>query len=286
MTDDGLALGAYLRARRDVVQPEEVGLFRDAGRRVAGLRRDEVARRAGISAEYYLRLEKGRSTRPSDQVLGSLAEALLLDDDARQYLFRLASGTRPVPSSPAAASAERVSRVLGQWIHTPAYVSDSNRDIVAANPLATILGFGGLAAGSNVLVSLFVGRMKQTLAEWEPMARSSVAGLRRDGDPASPRFREVLAELSTDADFRRMWARHDVSGPEDARITMVIAGVGEIGIDVQNFAIRSMPGYLLTVLSAPPDSPTGSLFERLAASVPAASGGGTSGDTQTAETAP
>ena len=267
MAVDVVALGAFLRARRDVVQPEEVGLFRDTGRRVAGLRRDEVARLAGISAEYYLRLEKGRSTRPSDQVLKSLAEALNMDPDSRQYLFRIASGTAAPAPLPAAESAERVAHVLSQWTHTPAYVSDSNRDIVASNPLATALGHGGLSAGSNVISDLFVGRMKNTLAEWEPMAQSSVAGLRRDADPASPRFQQLITALSADIDFARMWARHDVSGPEDARINMVIEKAGTVEIDVHNFAIRSMPGHLLTVLSAPPNSLTVKIFAALAASV-------------------
>jgi transcriptional regulator with XRE-family HTH domain len=267
MTVDVIALGAFLKARRDVVQPEDVGLFRDSGRRVAGLRRDEVARLAGISPEYYLRLEKGRSRRPSDQVLKSLAEALKLDPDARQYLFRIASGTAAPAPLPAAESAERVASVLSQWTHTPAYVSDSNRDIVAANPLATVLGHGGLSAGSNVVADLFIGRMKRTLAEWEPMALSSVAGLRRDADPASPRLKELVTSLSADPDFARMWARHDVSGPEDARIHMVIEGAGTVEIDAHNFAIRSMPGHLLTVLSAPPNSLTVKIFATLAASV-------------------
>jgi hypothetical protein len=85
---------------------------------------------------------------------------------------------------------------------------------VAANPLASILGHGGLSQGSNVVLDLFHPRMKATLAEWETMTRSAVATLRRDADPASPRLRELLRSLSPDPDFVRIWARHDVSGPE------------------------------------------------------------------------
>lgn len=266
MSEELLALGEFLRARRNVTPPEDVGLVREPRRRVPGLRRDEVARLAGISEQYYLRLEQGRNIRPSDQVLTTLARALRLDTDARQYLFRVASGDLPNPEPPAAESAERISRVLSQWTHTPAYVSDSNRDIVASNPLATNFGHGGLATGSNVVTDLFNDRMKSTLVEWEPMVRSTVAGLRRDANPFSPRLRELVGQLSAvDDDFVRLWARYDVSGPEDAHIHMLVENVGTIEIDVQNFTVRSMPGYLLTVLSAPPQSLTAVIFAQLAA---------------------
>jgi len=262
-----VVLGEFLRARRNVCQPEDAGIIRDPGRRVPGLRRDEVARLAGISAEYYLRLEQGRGNRPSEQVLNALARALGLDADSRAFMLRVASGDLPNPAPAAAESAERITRVLGHWTHTPAYVSDSNRDIVAANPLASVFGHGGLAAGSNVVLDLFNDRMKSTLVEWEAMTRSSVAGLRRDSDPFSPRLAELVTELSADPDFVRMWARYDVSGPEDAHIHLVVENVGTIEVEVQNFAVRSMPGYLLTVLSAPPQSLTATVFAHLAASL-------------------
>ncbi|SDZ43477.1 helix-turn-helix transcriptional regulator [Herbiconiux ginsengi] len=272
MSAELLALGKFLRARRNVCQPEDAGLFREPGRRVPGLRRDEVARLAGISEQYYLRLEQGRNIRPSDQVLNALARALGFDADTRQYMFRVASGDLPNPAPPATESADRIARVLSQWTHTPAYVSDSNRDIVASNPMATNFGHGGLAAGSNVVVDLFNDRMKKTLLEWEPMVRSTVAGLRRDANPFAPRLKELVEELSADADFVRIWNRYDVSGREDAHIHMVIENVGTIEIEVQNFAMRSMPGYLLTVLAAPPQSVTAVIFASLAASLTAPTG--------------
>jgi len=242
MADGSLVLGEFLRARRNVCQPEDVGIHREPRRRVPGLRRDEVARIAGISAEYYLRLEQGRGSRPSDQVLDALARALLLDADSRQYLFRIASGEVPSPLVPAAESADRIARLLGHWTHTPAYVADSNRDIVASNPLATAFGYGGLAAGSNVVLDLFDPRMKRILVEWEPMTRSALASLRRDADPSSPRLGQIIDELSADADFVRLWARHDVSGSEDASIHVLLEEVGAIEMEVQNFTVRSMPG--------------------------------------------
>ena len=113
MSAESRALAEFLRARRNVCQPEDEGIVREPGRRVPGLRRDEVARLAGISPDYYLRLEQGTSVRPSDQVLTALARALRLDADSRQYLLRVASGELPQPVKPDAESAERITRVLG-----------------------------------------------------------------------------------------------------------------------------------------------------------------------------
>ena len=269
MADGSLALGEFLRARRNVCQPEDVGIHRDPRRRVPGLRRDEVARIAGISAEYYLRLEQGRGSRPSDQVLNALARALLLDADSRQYLFRIASGDIPSPVVPDAESAERIARLLGHWTHTPAYVSDSNRDIVAANPLATVLGHGGLSAGSNVVLDLFVPRMKRTVTEWELMTRAALAGLRRDADPSSPRLRQIIDELSGARTSRRLWSRYDVSGREDARIHVVVDGSAPSRSSWRTSRSAACR-VTSTVLSAPPKSAAAIVFSSLAASLRAA----------------
>ena len=102
------------------------------------------------------------------------------------------------------------------------------------------------------------------------MASSALAGLRRDADRSSPRLRQIIDELSGDPDFLRLWTRHDVSGSEDACIHVMLEEVGSIEIDVQNLTVRSMPGYLLTVLSAPPKSAAAIVFSSLAASLRAA----------------
>ncbi len=272
MSDSLNAVGRYVRARRDVVQPEDVGLTRQPGRRVPGLRREEVAELAGISAEYYLRIEQGRIGRPSEQVLAALARALRLDDESIAHLDRLVTGRPHRPHVPDAGAAERIARTLSRWYRTPAYISDPHRDIVAANALATALGHGGLAVGSNQIAGLFNDRMKSTLREWEEMTRSAVATLRRDAHPDSPRLAELVTELSADPDFVRIWGRHDVSGPEDTTFHIVIEGFGDVAIDAHNFAVRSLPGYQLTVLSAGPGGMAETLFAGLAASVPLSSG--------------
>jgi len=268
VSPESLELGRFLRARRNVCQPEEHEIFRAQGRRVPGLKRDEVARLAGISAEYYLRLEQGRSSRPSDQVLYALARALHLDGESQQYLFRLASGVVHLPAVPVEESAPRIARILRPWAHAPAYVTDTNRDIVAATPLAAIFGHGALVPGANVAIYLFSDLMKSTLGDdWESMTRGTLAGLRRDAAPFAPRLKEIVDELSDDSEFRRLWARYDVSGTEDAPVHMLVEGIGSLEIEVQNFGVRSMPGYLLTVLSAPPKSAASELFEHLAATL-------------------
>jgi transcriptional regulator with XRE-family HTH domain len=272
VSDSLNAVGRYVRARRDVVQPEDVGLTRQPGRRVPGLRREEVAELAGISAEYYLRIEQGRIGRPSEQVLTALARALRLDDESIAHLDRLVSGRPHRPHVPDAGAAERIARTLSRWYRTPAYISDPHRDIVAANALATALGHGGLAIGSNQIAGLFNDRMKSTLREWEEMTRSAVATLRRDAHPDSPRLAELVTELSADPDFVRIWGRHDVSGPEDTTFHIVIEGFGDVAIDAHNFAVRSLPGYQLTVLSAGPGGMAETLFAGLAASVPLSTG--------------
>lgn len=272
MSDSLNALGRYVRARRGVVLPEDVGLVRQPGRRVTGLRRQEVAELAGISAEYYLRIEQGRIGRPSEQVLSALARALRLDDESIAHLHRLVAGRPPQQVEPDPAVAERLARTLSRWYRTPAYISDPHRDIVAANALATALGHGGLAVGSNQIAGLFNDRMKSTLVEWEAMTRSAVATLRRDAHPDSPRLAELVRDLSADPDFVRIWARHDVSGPEDTTFHIVIEGFGEVAIDAHNFAVRSLPGYQLTVLSAGPGGKAETLFAGIAASVPLSTG--------------
>ncbi|MDL9978319.1 helix-turn-helix transcriptional regulator [Microbacterium sp. ASV49] len=262
------ALGRYLRARRHITQPEDAGLVRQPGRRVAGLRRQEVAELAGISGEYYLRIEQGRIGRPSEQVLSALARVLHLDDESIAYMHRLVDGQPPRQVAPDPGAAERIARTLSRWYRTPAYISDPQRDIVASNALAAALGHGGLAVGVNQVAALFNARMKSTLVEWEAMARSAVATLRRDADPDSPRLAELVRQLSADPDFVRIWARHDVSGPEDTTFHILIEGFGEVAVDAHNFAVRSLPGHQLTVLSAVPGGMAETLFAGLAASVP------------------
>ena len=140
MATEANALGDFLRARRQQVRPEDVGLVPGARRRVAGLRREELAMLAGISAEYYLRLEVGRDKHPSPQVIDALARALRLDTKARQHLHALV--TAPGADTPELeASAYALAEVIDEFL-MPAILTNRYQDVLAANPLARALSPG------------------------------------------------------------------------------------------------------------------------------------------------
>jgi len=206
-------LGAYLRARRALVTPEQAGIPAGSRRRVAGLRREEVALLAGVSADYYLRLERGRDRNPSDQVLAALARVLHLDEVEHRYLLELAA---PRPRSRPRRRAEHVPARLGHLlagVGVPAFVEGRAFDVLAANPLAIALS-PRLRPGENRLRSLLLDPEERVFhADWEAATAEFVGAFRRSiGDSADdPRIVELVGELSlASARFRALWARHDV----------------------------------------------------------------------------
>ncbi len=160
-------LGDYLRARRDLVTPEQVGIPVFGTRRVPGLRREEVAMLAGVSADYYLRLEQGRDRNPSAQVLESLARVLQLDEDAITYLLGLGAG-RPRPARRRARKETvpvGVAKLL-EALQLPAFVEGRYFDVLAANPLATALS-PRYVAGANRLCDIFLNPVERDFyPEW------------------------------------------------------------------------------------------------------------------------
>jgi transcriptional regulator with XRE-family HTH domain len=210
-------LGEFLRARRERIRPDEVGLTAGERRRVPGLRREEVALLAGISSEYYLRLEQGRDLNPSDQVLAALAGALRLDDDAVAYLHRLA---HPAPRAkrrrarPTAAAA-RLQALLDSWPVTPAYTQGAAGRVTAANRLAIALT-PFFAVGQQPLRSLFLEpEMRRLYPDWDAVTAKAVSSLRAltTIDTADPELLELIGELTVASDrFRTLWARRDVRG--------------------------------------------------------------------------
>jgi transcriptional regulator with XRE-family HTH domain len=211
MATEANALGDFLRARRQQVQPENVGLVPGARRRVAGLRREELAMVAGISAEYYLRLEVGRDKHPSPQVVDALARALLLDVKATQHLRQLVSPPgRDTPDLEAEAYA--LPEVI-QQISTPAVLVNRYQDVLAANPVARALS-PGFAPGQNVLRwRLLDPAARKLYVNWEEATELVVNGLREFSAacPNDARMRALIAELSSaSARFRELWSRADV----------------------------------------------------------------------------
>src|ERR1700742_3600961 len=148
MATKGNALGDYLRARRGQVRPGDVGLVAGARRRVRGLRREELAMLAGISAEYYLRLEQGRDTNPSPQILDALARALQLDIKGAEYLYQLAGGSLGL--QPDLETAADGLDVLIDQFSMPAIIANRYQDVLAANAIARALS-PGFVPGQNFL---------------------------------------------------------------------------------------------------------------------------------------
>lgn len=253
-------LGDYLRSRRALVGPVEVGLVSVGHRRVPGLRREEVALLAGVSVDYYIRLEQGRERSPSVQVLDALGAALRLDDDNRRHLFQIA-GLAPRPL--VVAAPDRVDpallRLMAAWPDNPALVYNRAYDVLAANAIADAL-FGDFGARGNLLSLVFTEpRARQFYADWPSIAANSVAGFRRSyGEaPGDPRVAAVLAELlAAGPEFADLWANHDVRGKTLATKMFRHPTVGSLTLQMQTFAVRSAPGQELVVYQADPGSPS------------------------------
>lgn len=248
------ALGEYLRARRDQVRPEDVGLVAGERRRVPGLRREELALLAGISSDYYLRLEQGRDQHPSSQVLDALADALGLDPGAAAHLHQLAH-PKPRRSRP---RIERVPAGITQLLPQlpmPAFVTGRYLDVLAANPLATALS-PNFAPGRNVVRQLFLDPTDRELhADWDRATASLVGGLREKADPTDPRLTSLVGELSIRSDrFRTLWARADVGHRRDGTSHLNHPQVGELRLRREKLDLAQTDGQQLVILHAEPGS--------------------------------
>ena len=247
------ALGGYLRARRDALSPSAAGIVDDAARRVTGLRRQEVANLAGISSEYYLRLEQGKDRQPSGQVLLALGRALHLDPDGMSYLFRLAGQVYPsgtaspatadrVPSAAGGLSAG-LTALLDQWSGTPAYVLDRNQDVLGVNDLGR--EFLPFPAGPGMnLIELTAGYADADGADhrdhWDRLLADHVRALRYWGDPADPRLQLLVASLSSRSRvFRQVWEAHEA---RPFRSGMIAAEVAPFGYLRFNWQVLEVPG--------------------------------------------
>jgi transcriptional regulator with XRE-family HTH domain len=257
-------LGDYLRARRELVSPESLGLPANGTRRVAGLRREEVAMLAGISSDYYLRLEQGRDRNPSPQVLEALARVLALDQTATDYLLDLAA-QRPRPSRrPRREVVPSGARALLDVLGLPAFIEGRYFDVLAANMLATALS-PNLRVGQNRLRAVFLDAGEKALyPDWEKATSQLIAGVRASigTEVDDPRFVSLVGELSLSSErFRRLWARHDVHAPEGMPIRLQHPQVGELTLSREKLSIGGTAGQLLVIYHAEPGS---SAAEKLA----------------------
>ena len=259
MSDEDSAnpLGSYLRARRALVTPDQVGLPAGSHRRVPGLRREEVALLAGISADYYLRLERGRDRNPSAQVLESLGRVLHLDDFERDYMLGLAA---PQPRlKPRRRRAERVPPRLHQLLASlgvPAFVEGRAFDVLASNQLAVALS-PRLQPGYNRLRSLLTDPEEQAFQQdWARSAEGFIAAFRKyNGDDVdNPRFVELVGELALSSErFRTLWARHDVRDLEGGSTIVQHPVVGELRLHRDKLPFDNV---ILVLYSADQGSPS------------------------------
>ena len=258
-------LGAFLKARRAQLSPHDVGLPETGTRRkVAGLRREEVAQLAVISVDYYTRLEQGR-VQASAPVLGTLARALRLDEDQQAYLYEIAGKTDATPRRRRAAQRIRpaMRRLLDQLTQTPAVVLGRRMDILAWNPMAAALytDFGLLPdARRNYVRLLFTDPIVRGMhREWEHDARDAVAALRMGAarDPTDPRLAQLVGELSVaDPDFRAWWAEHYVNSASHGTKDYQHRTVGSLTLDCDTWDSPDGSGQRLMVLTAEPGTPS------------------------------
>lgn len=251
-------LAGFLRTRRSRVDPAAVGIPTDRHRRVDGLRREEVAHLSGVSVDYYVRLEQGRATQPSEQVLDALARVLGLDEIERAHLHRLAHQRRRRTKTPGGQVRPELLRVLDLVAGAPALIMNHRLDVLAGNRLAGLL-YGRAMPGLNTARHLFLEEADRGLyADWETCTLDAVGHLRLAAGkyPDDPQLVSLIGELAMGSErFRRLWARADVRARTHGRKAYRHPMVGLLELHQENFALPDESGLELLVLSAVPGSP-------------------------------
>ncbi|MFF8036174.1 helix-turn-helix transcriptional regulator [Streptomyces sp. NPDC016626] len=266
----------FLRTRRARITPEQAGFVPYGGpRRVPGLRREEVAQLAGVSVDYYIRLERGRTQGVSETVLEAVARALHLDEAERAHLFDLTQPTattrarRKRPLAP-----QRVHPVLYRTLNSlsvPAVVQGRRTDVLAANRLAHALYTDFEARPRrerNFARYVFLDEAARALyADWERVAGDCLAMLRlyAGRHPDDPQLTELIGELSLHSDtFRRMWADHDVQAHTTGTKRLHHPLVGDLTLDYLVLAVEGDPEQTLTIYTPEPASPSAEALALLA----------------------
>jgi transcriptional regulator with XRE-family HTH domain len=257
---DRAALADFLRRRREALQPGDVGIPLSARRRTPGLRREDVAALAAMSTDYYTRLEQQRGPQPSEQMLSSLARALRLTGDERDYLFLLAGHTAP----PAAAAGAHVPpaplRVLDRLDDTPALILSNLGETLVQNRMAAALlgdrsGYTGLARSE--IYRWFTDpaeRLRYPDDDRDRQSRAQVANLRAGYGSTGPQSRAgelVRALQKASTEFARLWERHEVARRFEDHKVLIHPELGPIELDCQVLFTEDQSQALL-VLTAPP----------------------------------
>jgi transcriptional regulator with XRE-family HTH domain len=266
----------FLTSRRAKITPEQVGLAANGGnRRVTGLRREEVALLAGVSADYYIKLERGNARGVSDSVLEALSRALHLDEAERAHLFDLANAanttTREAPRTTKPHVRPSIQRILDSMSTTPAYVRNRRLDILATNQLGQALLAPILAAPRrppNVARFMFLDpAATDYYRDWERMAAGTVAILRAEAgrDPYDKALIELVGELSSpSALFRTRWATHNVLQHRTGVKTLRHPVVGELTLGYEALELPADTGLTIMAYSAEPATPARDALNPLA----------------------
>jgi transcriptional regulator with XRE-family HTH domain len=268
LVTSGNALGEYLRLRRGQLQPADVGLVAGPRRRVAGLRREELAALAGISVDYYLRIEQGRTPHPSPQILDSLAVALRMDAAAAAHLHQLARDDRPTFGGVEDVSEHTVSLI--DQLQVPAFVAGRCQDCLASNALARALS-PNFAPGKNLLRALFCDPAERRLhADWDELTVGIVGGLREvaGGQAPDPRLDAIVDELCAASErFRALWDKADVGYRPAGTSHMRHPVVGELWLGRTRLPIPDSDGQHLQIYHALPGTDAAEKLAALALAV-------------------
>lgn len=269
----------FLMSRRAKVSPDAAGVVGGANRRVPGLRRSEVAALAGVSVEYYAKLERGAIGGASASVLDAVARALMLDDAERAHLFDLARAADGIPSSgrvrrrTARSSTPRPSLqwALAAITDGVAFVRDQRQDLLATNALgrafySPVIGDGGRTP--NLARFQFLDpAARDFYPDWDLFAEMCVAIMRAEAgrDPHDKGLQDLVGELSTRSEtFRRLWGAHDVRTHGSGTKRFHHPVVGELVLAYEELAITAEPGQVLMVYTAEPGSPSAERLRLLA----------------------
>jgi transcriptional regulator with XRE-family HTH domain len=254
-------LGDYLRARRSQVDPQRVGLPGGGTRRVSGLRREELASLAGVSVDYYTRLEQGRERHPSTQVLDALARALQLGPDAQRYLHAIAAPAAHVGASRARTPvlSESLLRLVDDWPMNPAVILDRRYNVISSNQLGEAL-FSNPGHNQNIVELLFLEPFgRELFVNWDEVARSSVAALRSSAAymPDDAELKQLVGKLSIEStEFSDLWAQADVKEKTSGALVLQRPEVGVLELEYTTLQPNGSSDALMKVYRAEAGSET------------------------------
>jgi len=261
--DNRAQIREFLASRRARITPEQAGLPAYGGnRRVSGLRREEVAMLAGVSIDYYVRMERGHLAGASDAVLEGIARALQLDEAERGHLFDLARASEPQPArlrrSREPGVTAGVQQVLDAITDAPAWVRNARHDMLAANRVARAL-YAPLLAGprrpaNNARFVYLDPASRDFFTDWDRAADDIAAMLRSEAgrNPYDKKLVELIGELSTRSeDFRTRWAAHNVRFHRTGQKKLHHPVVGDLDLNFEAMELPSQPGLTLLVYTAP-----------------------------------